>query len=128
MLGSSRRTVQRWDAGRGTPDGPQLAKLAAAVFPHDSDLAQKLAHAAGTTLDGLGLVPPASSASRVAKPNHLVDSVVCAAAEALATVPSAVRPVLLAAFRRAREVGVTVEDVERAMSDALGEGKSKAAT
>jgi hypothetical protein len=128
LLGSSRRTVQRWDAGRGRQTGPQLAKLAAAVFPRDADLAQKLARNAGTTLEGLGLVPPASSASGVGKPNPLVDSVVCAAAEALGTAPPAVRPVLLAAFRRAREVGLTLEDVERAISDALGEGKSKAAT
>jgi hypothetical protein len=49
----------------------------------------------------------------------LTDAVVCAAAEALNVPPPAVRPALLAAFRRAREVGLRLEDVERVLSDAI---------
>jgi DNA-binding XRE family transcriptional regulator len=69
LVGSSRRTVQRWDAGRGAPSAAQLAKLAAAVFPRDRELAQRLAQTAGTTLEGLGLAPqPAPSAVSITKP------------------------------------------------------------
>jgi hypothetical protein len=59
----------------------------------------------------------------MAKPPHLVDTVVCAAAEALGVPPPAVRPALLAAFQRAREVGLTTEDVEQAISAALQTAK-----
>ena len=46
----------------------------------------------------------------------MVDVVVCAAAEALDVSPRAVRPALLAAFQRAREAGLTLEQVEKALS------------
>jgi hypothetical protein len=42
---------------------------------------------------------------------HVADVIVCAAAEALDAPPSVVRPVLVAAFRRAKELGVSVDDV-----------------
>jgi hypothetical protein len=41
----------------------------------------------------------------------LLDSVVCAAAEAMSMAPQALRPALLAAFVRAKEAGMTVEGV-----------------
>ncbi len=118
LLGLSRRTIQRWDAGKSSPTSWQLEKLATAVHPRDADLAAKLAASAGTTLEALGLVSPPPAAVVPApgppplSPRHLVDVVVCAAAEALNVAPPAVRPVLLAAFRKAREVGLKVEDVE----------------
>jgi transcriptional regulator with XRE-family HTH domain len=135
LLGASRRTVQRWDSGRGGPSASQLAQLAAAIHPRDASLAAKIAAAAGTSLEQLGLVrPPPVAVPPVAKalalpapspPTHLTDAVVCAAAEALNAPPPAVRPVLLAAFRRAREVGLRVEDVEQALSDAIEKRRPK---
>jgi hypothetical protein len=53
-------------------------------------------------------------------PRHLaVDAVVCVASEALGAVPSAVRGPLLAAFRRARELGLSCDEVEQALDAAL---------
>ena len=46
----------------------------------------------------------------------LVDAIVCAAADALKAVPETVRASVLAAFRRARELRMTVEDVENALT------------
>jgi hypothetical protein len=46
----------------------------------------------------------------------VIDSVVCAAAEALGTPPAAVRPVVQAAFARARGLGVSVDEVDDALS------------
>jgi hypothetical protein len=46
----------------------------------------------------------------------LVDAIVCAAADALKAVPDTVRGAVLAAFKRARELRMTVEDVEKAMT------------
>jgi transcriptional regulator with XRE-family HTH domain len=126
LLGVSRRTVQRWDSGRGGPSAGQLARLASAVHPLDAALAGRIAGAAGTTLVELGRERPAPPvASPVAAPpppsppSHLTDAVVCAAAEALEASPTAVRPVLLAAFRRAHEVGLRVEQVEEALDAAI---------
>jgi hypothetical protein len=129
LMGVSRRTVQRWDSGQGGPTPHELARLVVAVHPRDEPLAGKLATVAGTTLEALGLVkpppPPAAPPPAVAPPPppppppvspRLVDTVVCAAAEALNVPPPAARPVLMAAFGRALEVGLSVEDVVKALS------------
>jgi transcriptional regulator with XRE-family HTH domain len=116
-LGVSRRTGQRWTKGSG-PDGTQLHGMARLVFPVDAALAAEIAEAAGTTLDALGLLPasaPGASPSSVVPTERVVDAVVCAAAEAMQVVPQQVRPALLAAFACARELGLTLEDVERVL-------------
>jgi hypothetical protein len=53
--------------------------------------------------------------------------VVCAAAEAMERMPRDVRPALLAAFRRAREIGLSVDMVERVLqaSSALPVGPAR---
>jgi hypothetical protein len=45
-----------------------------------------------------------------------VDAVVCVAADALAATPATVRDALHAAFRRARELGLSLQDVEDALA------------
>jgi hypothetical protein len=119
LLGLSRRTIQRWDQGHSAPTKSDTAKLAAA---HDPSLGAKLAQTCRTTLEPLGIAEPAQTP--LAPPSYLIDAVVCAAAEALNVAPPAVRPVLLAAFRRAREVGLRVEDVEAALGESLAPKKA----
>lgn len=46
----------------------------------------------------------------------MVESIVCAAAETMQTTPSAVRDVLRTAFARARGLGMTIEEVDDALS------------
>jgi hypothetical protein len=59
-------------------------------------------------------------------PRHLVaDAVVCAGADAVDTTPGAVRAILLAAFRRARELGLGVEEVEKALHAHLAAPRAK---
>jgi MoxR-like ATPase len=50
------------------------------------------------------------------KTRLFVDAIVCAAAEALDASPRAVRGALLAAFACAREAGLPVETVEKALA------------
>jgi hypothetical protein len=128
FLGLSRRTIQRWDDGRSHLSTQQLVRLIAAVYPRDASLAAQLASYTGSTLEQLGITkpspplpppPPAAPPAPPRPPRHLTDTVVCAAAEALNVPPPAVRPWLLAAFRRAREAGLRVEDVEAALAEAL---------
>jgi DNA-binding transcriptional regulator YiaG len=109
-LGASHRTASRWDTGASTPLSGELARLAAVLVPVDRDLAEEAAAHAGDTLEGLGLVPP-----RVTTPD-LVDAVVCAGADVGDVSPRALRPVLHAAFKRARALGLSFEDVETALA------------
>lgn len=117
LLGASRRTGQRWDSDKSTPSPQQLQTLAKHIYPVDPQLAAEIAQATDTTLVALGLAPPPPPANAPPPPPvaSIVDSVVCAAAEAIDVVPRAVRPALLAAFSRARELQLTIEVVEKAL-------------
>jgi hypothetical protein len=125
-VGVSRRTVQRWMAARAVPTSATYHALARVVLPADREIARRLATAGGTTLAALGLevltppLPPPPQAS----PRHLADSLVCAAAEALDVPPAAIRPALLVAFARAREMGLSIADAEAALRSATPKGKS----
>src|ERR1700722_18895092 len=136
ITGSSRRTVQRWAAGKSSPYDFHVIKAACAVHARSPTHAALLAAAVGKTLVELGLEkppapPPAPAASPtvlIAAPpppppldaRHIVDSVVCAAANALQVVPQSVRPALLAAFTRARQLNLSLEAVEKALGEPGG--------
>jgi hypothetical protein len=126
LLGSSLRTVQRWEAGRSTPYSWNLEKLADAVRPHNPELASKIdvwaPRPAPPAPPGMPVaaapmasppppLPPPAPPPPVIPAGVLVDAVVCAAAEAMTAAPQAVRPAVLAAFARARDAGLTVDGV-----------------
>jgi hypothetical protein len=103
--------------------------MAKAVHPHDQALAARLAAHGGVTLEQLGLAqaaPPAVESPPVSTPlptkrspdltRHLVDAVVCAAADVQGTAPATVRPVLVSALRKAVDVGLSVEDLLAVLS------------
>jgi hypothetical protein len=132
-LGSSHRSATRWDARQAEPSRNALRTLAALLAPVDATLAAETAAHLGETLESLGLVaaPPPSPAPPPAPappvptpmpapvptpPNDLADVIVCAGAEAMNAPPQVVRPLILAVFRRARQLGLTVEEVERALA------------
>lgn len=130
-LGSSARTGQRWEQGRSDMGLPDLHKLIAMVHPRDPQLAAELAQVKGTTLLAAGIAPPppplpvaaappAPPAPPPPDPAYLVDTVVCAAAEAMDVMPEGIRPALRAAFRRARLARLTVEDIDAALNPASG--------
>jgi len=132
LLGTSKRTVQRWETKRATLYPDTVSKLVAHVYPHDAETAAELAATIGQTLESLGLVappapPPPPPAPRPPPspgpppmPRELaVDAVVCVASDAMGAMPSAVRGGLLAAFRRARQLGLSCEEVEQALGGAV---------
>jgi DNA-binding XRE family transcriptional regulator len=123
LLGASRRTSGRWESRRSTPSMDQLNDLARAVHPKDRGLAARIAEQTGSTLVSLGLEAPPMPPGPAAPPPRvlppialLVESVVCAAAEALDSKPAAVREVLRAAFHRARAMSLTVEEVDEVLT------------
>ncbi len=100
-----------------------MCKMAAMVYPKDPDLAAQLAQSVGQSLVSLGIVAPAPApahAIAAAPPpppiEDIVDSIVCAAADAMNALPRDVRPALLAAFTRARRLGLGMETVEKALA------------
>ena len=106
LIGRSKRTVQRLEAGRSTFYGRERALLVRALYPKDPELAARVAASGGETLAAAGIVeaPSAPMVSRDA-----IDSVLCAAADVLDLSPRAVRPALLAALTRASDLGLSVE-------------------
>jgi len=132
LLGYDRKTISRWLSGGTVLLPSHYAKLAAATVGNDRALASELAALGGTTLVALGLEsPPAPPAPpQPARPSpsakHLVDSVVCAAAEAMQTPPHAMRPALVAAFERAAALGMTMEGALEGLAPEKKAGKAKA--
>jgi hypothetical protein len=115
----SLRTVSRWYTGGTLPGAHVVARLAHAVYPVDAELAEQLMAVATSELTGLGLAPPEPLPIAKAPPRatpRAVDGVVCAACEAMDASPRAVRPALLAAVRAARDLGMTLDDLERDLS------------
>jgi hypothetical protein len=118
LFGASKRTVARWEAGESSVSGEVLFPLARQVYPRSANLAEEIALAGGATLEKLGVVvpPPAPPVAPPLPAHVLVDAIVCAAADALKAVPETVRASVLASFRRARELRMTVEEVEKALA------------
>jgi len=122
LLHVSSKTIARRETGESPVYSTELHELARLVHPRDPALGEELALAGGATPQALGLAPapappPAPPpAAPPLPPRALVDAVVCAAAEALTATPQAVRSAVLAAFRRARELRMTTQDVEDALT------------
>jgi hypothetical protein len=125
LLGCSSRTIIRHYKSRsGFFLASQYERLARSVHPHDRVFAAELAAGAGHTLVSLGLEPPpvppaalpAPAAARGPSSRYLVDSVVCAAAEAMQTSPHLMRLALKAAFQRTIALGLTADDVLQGMA------------
>ena len=140
LLGVSARTVIRLENGQGATTPMMLYQAARAVYPFNRELAARIAEAGSSSVVALGLedesapvhAPPPSEPVLIAsepaslpalKPamHHLVDSVICAAAESMGQPPQALRPALFAACARAREIGLTLEDLEQSLMPDLDE-------
>jgi DNA-binding XRE family transcriptional regulator len=128
LIGVSRRTIIRWETSRPRVSLQTKKTVVQAVHPVDAPLAAAIAKGFGETLESLGVLPPPSLAPALPPPPpgpiiaapHLADSVVCAAAEAVGLAPQAIRPALLAAFERAASVGLSVDDVRKALVSIAG--------
>jgi DNA-binding XRE family transcriptional regulator len=114
LVGTSLRTVQRWEAQRSHPASWEIHRLADAVRPHDAALASELDELAPRPAPPPPPVAQVPTSAPAPPPSPLpaavlLDSVVCAAAEAMTLAPQALRPALLAAFARAKDAGLTID-------------------
>jgi transcriptional regulator with XRE-family HTH domain len=136
-IGSSHRSAVRWDAGRATPAEHQLRTLAGLLHPVERALAAEVAAAIDETLESLGLeaprppAPPAAPsppAPPALRPADLIEIVVLAVVEHAGVTPAVARQGLYAAFKRAREIGLTVEVAEKALRPAAPPAQGTAAS
>jgi len=127
LIGVSRRTIIRYQQRGGILFPGKWETLARACYPRDRALAIVLAARAGATLVDLGLeqpppppappappspAPEASAPKRPAPlPEHMLDSILCAAASAMQASPQAASPPVFAAFERAVALGMSCEEV-----------------
>jgi hypothetical protein len=127
-VGASHRTAVRWDAAESHPSDDHLRKLAGLLHPHDRVLAAEVADFIDETLESLGLEEPAPSPAPAAAPSStaslapfvprsvdLMDVVVLAAMEMTGSSSAEVRPLLHAVFKRAKDVGLTMDAAEEAL-------------
>jgi transcriptional regulator with XRE-family HTH domain len=123
-LGVSERTISRGYSRGFVVTIAHLHTLARLVHPRDPALADELAHAASTTLEELGIVAPSPPAPAPVPLALALDSVVCAAADAFGSSPAAARTALHAALKRARELGVRMEELEGALAPVAAKKKT----
>jgi DNA-binding XRE family transcriptional regulator len=125
LMGVSRRTVTRWTNGDSYPNEATWMELARHVHRRDRDVAARIASALKESLVSLGLEdapppPPPQEPQPPPRPypptGDLVDSVVCAAAEAVAMTPQAIRPALVSAFDRFASVGLGLDEMRAGLS------------
>lgn len=114
IMGVSKRTMTRWMRGGHWLAQCHAEPLARAIHPVDPVLAAEIAAAGETSLVEMGLGP--SAAGLDSRTRALVDAVVLSAAEALDASPRLAAPALLAALRRARELGLGLDLVEVALT------------
>lgn len=111
-VGSSKRTVQRWEVERSSPAPWHLHRLIDAVRPRDPELAAQLEVYAPRPAPPAPPAPePAPAAVVTPALSALVSAVICAAAEAMNVPPQAIRPAVLAALVQARDTGLSLEQV-----------------
>ena len=120
---SSFRTVGRWERGQSLPTDAHVVAIVRLLHPVDRDLAEYAASLILETLVSLGLEqprppppPPGPPPRPQTSPADLTDIVVCAAAEASRGTPADLWAPLLAAFRKARLIGLTYEEAEEALA------------
>jgi transcriptional regulator with XRE-family HTH domain len=126
LLGSSRRTTQRWFNKQSVPTADQLALLARHVYPVDPELAAEIAAGAGATLESLGIIersptpspPPPSPLPPRAAPEQLVENILYAAASVMDMSPRVILPAIRAAFARAKQLDMDVAAVDTVLTPA----------
>jgi transcriptional regulator with XRE-family HTH domain len=134
-LDSSFTTVGRWERGHSIPLDVHFVAMARLLYPVDRDLAEQAAWMARATLVSLAIEqapPPAAppvAAPRASPPaQDLTDIIVCAAAEACRGTPADLRAPLLAAFRKARQLGLYYDEIESALEARLARTSTPAST
>jgi transcriptional regulator with XRE-family HTH domain len=126
LLGVTRKTAARIETGQSLLSDGKFHTLARAVYPVDKALATQLAAAGYATLAEIGIVEAPVPLQKTAPAHVLGHALVCAAAEALDASPRAMRPVLVAAFQVAKDLGLTVEEALQTLAEAKPQTSPKA--
>jgi transcriptional regulator with XRE-family HTH domain len=115
--GVGRRTLLRWECALTRPRPGQLERVLEALRHYAPASAAKVARAAGVTLRDAEIeLPAAAPPTEVARGDalslssvHVLDSIVCATADAADIKPEQARRALRAALARMKQIGVTLD-------------------
>lgn len=111
LLGRDRRTVQRWQQTGMALDLVQAETLANALRPTRPDLADQIVELGKQHAELAGLARPVTPASQ-----EVIATILEAAAASSGVSVEAIRPGVMAAFEKAAEGGVDVEEVVAGLS------------
>jgi transcriptional regulator with XRE-family HTH domain len=132
-IGTSVRTLSRWEGGRSSPSPDERHRVAALVYAKDPQLAREAAALGGKTLEELGIEKPtpAPAPLPVAPPlppappaRLLVDAIVCAVASTLEAIEGAPVPIARAraavasALTTARDLDLDLDAAVEALAPA----------
>jgi hypothetical protein len=109
LVGHTKRTVQRWETRGALLTRTNIEAIVRALHPVQPDLATQIATAGDTTLEELGILPPARP--QPSGTREALEALVHAAADAMGVSVDAIRPALATAFARADEAGLDVHTV-----------------
>ena len=133
-VGSSHRSAVRWAARQSEPAEHHLRTLAGLLYPHDRALAAEVADFIDETLVSLELEtpplpqpPPLPPAPPPVRAEDLVDVLVLAAVENTGAHPATMRGLLHAIFKRAGDVGLTVDAAEKGLRARIAAAKAESA-
>ena len=132
LLGVSSKTITRWHGGQSSISAFPIGDMAPHVYAKDPALATRMRAYAAAELAAANHPPPpplpipvapeAPAPAAAPVSNRLqVTGVVYAACEAMNAGPAAAKPVVLAAFRAARELGLSLDDVLRELAPVKAE-------
>jgi transcriptional regulator with XRE-family HTH domain len=114
-LGLTAQTIGRWEKGTRGPTKNALRHLVAIFYPIDRAATAALVEARGLTLQQLGVPGLTVPATAVVSLRHAVDVILLAGAEASDTPAANVRAIVRAAVKRAREMGFSLDAIERGL-------------
>jgi DNA-binding XRE family transcriptional regulator len=117
-VGVTPHTISRWELDHRRPSRRRMRALVSLFYPLNPAGTDRLAQTFGSSLAALGIaLPPPVVAPVVATVSlrHAADAIVLAAAEASDVPVSRVRAIVAAAFRRAREMGLGLDAIERGL-------------
>ena len=137
LHGVSPKTIGRWLRGETSVSSIEIGELAPLVYPYDPQLSQRMFDFAREDAVLSKLSPPPGLPQHEHEPPTPVppplvlpvlrplpplsvkartDAVVCAACDAIDVSPRVLRPALLAAVREARELNLSLEEIEQQLA------------
>lgn len=119
--GVGRRSLSRWEFAECLPHPEQMHRLLRALQAAKPEVVPEVARAGGIEPEKFGLGPPGKRV--VLESTAILDSIVCALADASDTTPARARRGLRAALQRMKEIDVTLANLDAMFATSTAENE-----